>query len=86
MECSRGGGIDKTLQKKKKSKSLTLCQAFRKPIRDKYEREGEPYYSSARLWDDGIIAPADTRKVLGLSLSAALNAPIEKTDFGVFRM
>ena len=47
---------------------------------------GHPYYASARLWDDGIIDPADTRMVLGLGLSAALNAPIEKTDFGVFRM
>ncbi len=57
-----------------------------KPIRDKYEREGQPYYSSARLWDDGIIDPADTRKVLGLSLSVTMNAPIEQTKFGVFRM
>lgn len=60
--------------------------AFKQPIIDKYEKEGEPYFSSARLWDDGIIAPQDTRRVLGLSLSAALNAPIEKTKFGVFRM
>jgi 3-methylcrotonyl-CoA carboxylase beta subunit len=61
-------------------------EAFKAPIRDQYERQGHPYYSSARLWDDGIIDPADTRMVLGLSLSAALNAPIEKTRFGVFRM
>ncbi|WP_265515623.1 carboxyl transferase domain-containing protein [Nitratireductor luteus] len=60
--------------------------AFRKPILEKYEREGHPLYSSARLWDDGIIDPAKTREVLGLSLSAALNAPIEETRFGVFRM
>ena len=59
---------------------------FRKPVRDQYETQGHPYYASARLWDDGIIDPADTRMVLGLGLSAALNAPIEKTDFGVFRM
>ena len=51
-----------------------------------YERQGHPYYASARLWDDGIIAPADSRRVLGLGLSAALNAPIEETRFGVFRM
>ena len=51
-----------------------------------YEKEGHPYFSSARLWDDGVIDPADTRKVLGLSLSAALNAPIESTPFGIFRM
>jgi len=61
-------------------------QHIRQPILDKYEREGHPYYSSARLWDDGIIDPAQTRQVLALSLSAALNAPIEDTRFGVFRM
>jgi 3-methylcrotonyl-CoA carboxylase beta subunit len=61
-------------------------EAFKAPIRDQYETQGHPYYASARLWDDGIIDPADTRMVLGLSLSAALNAPIEKTRFGVFRM
>jgi 3-methylcrotonyl-CoA carboxylase beta subunit len=60
--------------------------AFRAPILEKYEREGHPLYSSARLWDDGIIDPARTRDVLALSLSAALNAPIEDTKFGVFRM
>jgi 3-methylcrotonyl-CoA carboxylase beta subunit len=59
---------------------------FMEPIREKYEAEGHPYFSSARLWDDGIINPRDTRTVLGLGLSAALNAPIQKTDFGVFRM
>jgi acetyl-CoA carboxylase carboxyltransferase component len=55
-------------------------------IRAKYEREGNPYYSTARLWDDGIIDPLDTRRVLALGLSAALNAPIPETTFGVFRM
>lgn len=60
--------------------------AFKAPIRDKYEKEGHPYYATARLWDDGIIDPADTRRVLGLGLSASLNAPIEDTRFGVFRM
>lgn len=60
--------------------------AFKKPIREKYEREGHPYYASARLWDDGIIDPKDTRLVLGLGLSAALNAPVERTSFGIFRM
>jgi acetyl-CoA carboxylase carboxyltransferase component len=59
---------------------------FRTPIVEKYELEGSPYYSTARLWDDGIIDPVDTRTVLGLGISAALNAPIPKTDFGVFRM
>ncbi|HEX7747935.1 MAG TPA: carboxyl transferase domain-containing protein [Bordetella sp.] len=61
-------------------------EAFKAPIRAQYEREGHPYYATARLWDDGIIVPSDTRRVLGLALSAALNAPIEDTRFGVFRM
>ena len=59
---------------------------FRQPILDRYEEQGHPYYGSARLWDDGVIDPARTREVLGLSLSAALNAPIEETKFGLFRM
>jgi len=61
-------------------------EAFKSPIRTQYELQGHPYYASARLWDDGVIDPADTRMVLGLGLSAALNAHIEKTSFGVFRM
>ena len=61
-------------------------EAFKAPIREKYEAEGSPYYSTARLWDDGVIAPSQTRDVVGLALSACLNAPIEKTRFGVFRM
>jgi len=61
-------------------------EAFKAPIRAQYETQGHPYYASARLWDDGIIDPAETRTVLGLSISASLNAPIEKTRFGVFRM
>ena len=60
--------------------------AFKAPIREQYEREGHPYYASARLWDDGVIDPADTRKVLALGISAALNKPVEATRFGVFRM
>ncbi|CAG8737549.1 4958_t:CDS:1, partial [Dentiscutata heterogama] len=60
-------------------------EEFKNPIRARYELEGHPYFSSSRLWDDGVINPADTRKVLGLALSAALNASIEKTQFGVFR-
>ena len=55
-------------------------------IRQKYEAEGNPYYSTARLWDDGIIDPLDTRRVLALGISAALNAPIAESTFGVFRM
>jgi 3-methylcrotonyl-CoA carboxylase beta subunit len=61
-------------------------EAFKAPIRDMYEEQGHPYYASARLWDDGVIDPADTRRVLGLGLSASMNAPIEPTRFGVFRM
>jgi 3-methylcrotonyl-CoA carboxylase beta subunit len=61
-------------------------EAFKAPIRAQYETQGHPYYASARLWDDGIIDPVDTRRVLGLALSAALNAPIPRTAFGVFRM
>jgi 3-methylcrotonyl-CoA carboxylase beta subunit len=60
--------------------------AFKQPILDQYDRQGHPYYATARLWDDGVIAPEDTRRVLALALSAALNAPIESTKFGVFRM
>jgi 3-methylcrotonyl-CoA carboxylase beta subunit len=61
-------------------------EAFRAPIRAQYETQGHPYYGTARLWDDGIVDPAQTRRVLGLSLSAALNAPIPETRWGVFRM
>ena len=60
--------------------------AFKQPILDTYEKQGHPYYASARLWDDGVIDPAETRTVLGLALSATLNKPIEDTRFGVFRM
>jgi 3-methylcrotonyl-CoA carboxylase beta subunit len=60
--------------------------AFKAPILEQYERQGHPYYASARLWDDGIIDPLDTRMALGLGLSAALNAPIPPTRFGVFRL
>src|SRR5271156_6693871 len=61
-------------------------EKFKAPIRAQYETQGHPYYASARLWDDGVIDPADTRRVLGLAISASLNAPIEPTRFGVFRM
>ena len=61
-------------------------EIFKQPILEQYEYQGHPYYASARLWDDGIIDPVDTRRVLGLSLSAVMNAPIEETKFGVFRM
>ncbi|KAJ2611422.1 Methylcrotonoyl-CoA carboxylase beta chain, mitochondrial [Coemansia sp. RSA 1365] len=61
-------------------------QSFKKPLIEKYEHEGHPFYSSARLWDDGVIRPSDIRRTLGLALSASLNAPIEQTKFGIFRM
>jgi 3-methylcrotonyl-CoA carboxylase beta subunit len=61
-------------------------EEFKQPLRDQIESEGNPYFATARLWDDGIIAPSETRRVLALALSAALNAPIVDTKFGVFRM
>ena len=59
---------------------------FERPTREKYEVEGNPYYSTARLWDDGVLDPAETRAALSLAISASYNAPIEETEFGVFRM
>ena len=61
-------------------------EAFKAPIREQYEHQGHPYYATARLWDDGVIDPADTRTVLGLALSACANAPLEEVGYGVFRM
>ena len=69
-----------------KSWSADEEDAFKAPIREQYETQGSPWYATARLWDDGIIDPADTRRVLGLGISASLNAPIEPAKFGVFRM
>ncbi len=66
--------------------SIEEEEIFKQQMRSQYETQGHPFYASARLWDDGVIAPQDTRKILGLSLSAALNAPIKSTHFGVFRM
>jgi 3-methylcrotonyl-CoA carboxylase beta subunit len=74
------------LERQGKSWSKAEEDAFKQPIREQYERQGHPYYSTARLWDDGVIDPADTRMVLGLSISAAVNRAVEKTTFGVFRM
>ncbi|HVD77153.1 MAG TPA: carboxyl transferase domain-containing protein, partial [Vicinamibacteria bacterium] len=74
------------LERQGKSMSAAEIDAFKAPTLAKYEEEGSPYYSSARMWDDGVIAPRDTRTVLGLGISAALNAPISETRFGVFRM
>jgi 3-methylcrotonyl-CoA carboxylase beta subunit len=61
-------------------------ESFKQPIREQYERQGHPYYSSARLWDDGVIDPRDTRRVLSLALAVARNAPYDAQPFGVFRM
>ena len=72
--------------KQNKSWSAEEEAAFKAPLREQFETQGSPYYASARLWDDGVIAPEDTRKILGLSLSASLNAPIPATEFGIFRM
>lgn len=74
------------LQKKGKDLTDDEMEAIRKPILEKYDREGHPYYSTARLWDDGIIDPVDTRMVLALGICAALNAPIPEPKYGVFRM
>ncbi|CAF2406470.1 unnamed protein product [Rotaria sp. Silwood2] len=75
-------------QRKRQGKQFTAEeeQSIREPILRKYDHEGSPYYSSARIWDDGVIDPIDTRLVLALSLSASLNAPIPETRFGIFRM
>ncbi|MDJ0683703.1 MAG: carboxyl transferase domain-containing protein [Alphaproteobacteria bacterium] len=77
---------DDVLARKGESWSAEEREAFMDPIRAQYESQGQPYYASARLWDDGVIDPKETRNVLGLSLHAALNAPIPETRFGVFRM
>lgn len=69
-----------------RSWSVEEEEAFKAPIRDRYEEEGSPYHATARLWDDGIILPSETRRVLALAFSAALNAPVPETRFGVFRM
>ncbi len=69
-----------------KFKSEIDEKTFKTPILEQYERQGHPYYASARLWDDGVLDPADARRLLGLALSASLNAPIEQTRFGIFRM
>jgi 3-methylcrotonyl-CoA carboxylase beta subunit len=61
-------------------------EEFKQPIREQYEEEGSPYVSTARIWDDGIILPTETRRVLALAFAATLNAPVEATKFGVFRM
>ena len=75
-------------QAARQGKTLTdqEIEDIQKPIIDKYDDEGNPYYSTARLWDDGIIDPKDTRDVLGLGLAAAMNVPVSESRWGVFRM
>lgn len=75
-----------SIERKGESWSAENEAAFKQPVIDQFTEQSHPLYASARLWDDGIIAPAKTRSVLGLSLSAALNAPVEHTRFGLFRM
>jgi acetyl-CoA carboxylase carboxyltransferase component len=74
------------LAREKKALSDEEARAIREPVLEKYEREGDPYFGSARLWDDGIIDPVDTRRVVALALSAALNAPVERSAWPVYRM
>jgi 3-methylcrotonyl-CoA carboxylase beta subunit len=74
------------IEKSGKAWSAEEEEAFKRPVRDKLTAEAHPYFASARLWDDGVIDPADTRRVLGLAISASLNRPVEPTKFGVFRM
>jgi 3-methylcrotonyl-CoA carboxylase beta subunit len=74
------------LEAEGKSWSVEDEEEFKAPIRNQYEEQGNPYYATARLWDDGIVDPVETRRVLALGLAVAQNAPIEPTRFGVFRM
>ena len=86
MGGEQAASVLATVTKGSDTWSAEELEAFKAPIREKYEHEGHPYYASARLWDDGIIAPQDTRRVLGLGLAMAANAPKRETRFGVFRM
>jgi 3-methylcrotonyl-CoA carboxylase beta subunit len=74
------------LEKVKRDWSAQEEEAFRQPIREQYEQQGNPYYASARLWDDGVIDPADTRRILGLCLATVHNAPASPTRLGILRM
>ena len=88
MGGEQAAGVLAQVKKEQLGEAFTAEQeeALKAPVREQYERQGHPYYASARLWDDGIIDPAQTRDVLSLALEAALSAPIDKTRFGVFRM
>ena len=86
MGGEQAASVLATVHRDAASWSPEQAEAFKAPIRQKYEDEGNPYYATARLWDDGVIDPAQTRDVLGLALAATLNAPVEERSFGVFRM
>lgn len=91
MGGAQAASVLETLQKDKAKRDGTKwtekdAAKFKKPLEEKYETEGHPYYASARLWDDGVIDPVQTRDVLGLAISASLNAPLTSTKFGIFRM
>ncbi|MBP6581814.1 MAG: methylcrotonoyl-CoA carboxylase [Sphingorhabdus sp.] len=86
MGGEQAASVLATVHRDAASWSPDQAEAFKAPIRQKYEDEGNPYYATARLWDDGVIDPAQTRDVLGLALAATLNAPVEERSFGVFRM
>jgi 3-methylcrotonyl-CoA carboxylase beta subunit len=86
MGGEQAASVLATVHRDAASWSPEQAEAFKAPIRQKYEDEGNPYYATARLWDDGVIDPAQTRDVLGLALAATLNAPVEERGFGVFRM
>ena len=86
MGGEQAASVLATVHRDAETWSAEDAEAFKAPIRQKYEDEGNPYYATARLWDDGVIDPAQTRDVLGLAISASLNAPIPETTFGLFRM
>ena len=86
MGGEQAASVLATVHRDTETWSAEDAEAFKAPIRQKYEDEGNPYYATARLWDDGVIDPAQTRDVLGLAISASLNAPIPETTFGLFRM
>ena len=88
MDTARRPSLPKKMTKEKLEEEWSKEEEarFKQPILATYEKQGHPYYASARLWDDGVIDPAETRMILGLTLSASLNKSIEDTEFGVFRM
>ena len=86
VRARRGGAHRRRVFQRGQDWSVEDEANFKVPIKARYEDEGNPYFATARLWDDGVIDPTQTRDVLGLAISASLNAPIEETRFGVFRM